>query len=54
MKTTKDKSRCKSCKIYQTLPEFACCAWFMDNVVIGDKSVEDCPFFEEADKNEDM
>ena len=35
--------RCKTCKIYnKTLNKFACCKWYMDNVVCGNKSVKDC------------
>lgn len=38
-------SKCKTCEIYKELKECsadACCIWFMDNVVLGDKTIEDC------------
>ena len=36
--------RCKKCKIYnKALNKFACCSWYMDNIVLGNKSVKDCP-----------
>ena len=35
--------KCGTCKIYQELPDLACCAWYMDNVVLGDKVTKDCP-----------
>lgn len=36
-------SKCKTCKIYnKTLNKFACCKWYMNNVVCGNKSVKDC------------
>ena len=35
--------RCKKCKTYnRTLNKSACCKWYMDNVVCGNKSVKDC------------
>ena len=35
--------RCKTCKTYhKTINKFACCKWYMDNVVCGNKSVKDC------------
>lgn len=36
---------CLSCEIYREAErcgEMACCAWYMDNVVCGDKAVSDC------------
>ena len=34
--------KCGTCKIYQELPDLACCAWYMDNVVCGDRTTKDC------------
>ena len=35
--------RCKTCKIYnKTVNKYACCKWYMDNVVGGNKSTKDC------------
>ena len=35
--------RCKTCKIYhKTMNKIACCKWFMDNVICGNKSEKDC------------
>lgn len=42
--------KCEKCKIMNELYESkepACCAWYMDNVVLGNKSVEDCGCYEE-------
>ena len=36
--------KCKTCKIYhKTTNKYACCTWYMDNVVCGNKSTKDCP-----------
>lgn len=35
--------KCNTCKIYKEMPDGACCIWYMDNVVCGDKTSEDCP-----------
>ena len=37
--------KCKTCLIYKKMEESdepCCCIWFIDNVVLGDKSVDDC------------
>ena len=34
--------KCYTCKIAKEMPDMACCAWYMDNVVCGDKTTEDC------------
>lgn len=42
--------KCDTCKIMKESCESkepACCAWYMDNVVLCNKSVEDCDCFEE-------
>ncbi len=41
--------KCDNCKVQTRVngsKEPACCKWFMDNIVIGDKSVEDCDAYE--------
>ncbi len=35
-------AKCKDCKIYQEMSEGSCCAWFLDNVICGDKTKEEC------------
>ena len=38
-----DAFKCKTCKIYnKTVNKYACCKWYMDNVVCGNKDVKDC------------
>ena len=38
-----DVFKCKSCKTYhKSVNKFACCKWYMDNVVCGNKNVKDC------------
>lgn len=42
--------RCKNCQVYHDAinsSEPACCAWLMDNVVLGNKTVDKCPNFQE-------
>lgn len=35
--------KCKTCKIYNKIVnKYACCKWYMDNVVCGNKDVKDC------------
>ena len=37
-----------TCKIYKEAIESkepACCVWYMDNVILGDKTVRDCPYY---------
>ena len=44
--------KCDSCKIMEEInksEEPACWRWFMDNVVCGDKSVDDCNTYERAE-----
>lgn len=43
--------KCKNCKVfhavlYEATP--SCCAWYLDNVVCGDKTVDDCLNYEEV------
>lgn len=39
----------ETCKIYKkAVKENACCVWYMDNVVCGNKDVKDCPVYKKA------
>lgn len=43
-------ARCKECAILQEMNECddpCACAWYLDNVLFGDKRVEDCTAFKE-------
>ena len=43
-------SGCENCKIYQkAIKEGGCCVWYMDNVVLGNKNVNDCEIYQEED-----
>ena len=44
--------KCKTCKIYKMAQSqsLACCIWYMDNVVLGNKKVEDCTDYKKAKK----
>ena len=38
--------KCMKCPVYQKMLESnepACCAWYIDNIVFGVKTVDDCP-----------
>ena len=40
--------KCKTCKYNaeaKKSKEPACCAWYIDNVVCGNKTVKDCPVY---------
>ena len=42
--------KCDSCKIRKEIEkstEPACCIWYMDNVVLGNKNVNDCEIYQE-------
>lgn len=44
--------RCDLCKVHesaQNSKEPSCCKWYMDNVVIGDKTIDSCTDFEPID-----
>lgn len=44
--------KCETCKIEQSIQESnepACCAWYMDNVVIGGLSVDRCTVYKPID-----
>ena len=50
------RKRCESCKIYHTEVQSSvpsCCSWYIDHVVLGDKSVQDCPCFKEVESSND-
>lgn len=37
--------KCETCEVMKRIKasnEPACCVWYIDNVICGDKSVEDC------------
>ena len=37
--------KCMKCKIYKNMIESkepACCSWYIDNVVLGTKTVDEC------------
>ena len=45
--------KCNTCKIGKEIEkstEPACCIWYMDNVVLGDKNVNDCEIYQEEDE----
>ena len=47
--------RCDTCKIQQLViasEEPACCEWYMDNVICGDKNPEDCPVYKKEQAEE--
>ena len=47
--------RCDTCDVTRRVNESAepaCCAWLMENVVCGNKSVDDCPVYEPMKKEE--
>lgn len=49
--------KCDSCIVWQMARESnepACCAWYMENVVCGEKSVDDCDEYEAAVSADDF
>lgn len=43
--------KCKTCAVnkrVQESEELVCCAWYLENVVCGDKSVRECSEYEET------
>ena len=47
----RETMKCDTCQVQKRVMESeepACCAWLLDNVVCGDKSVDECPEYEEA------
>lgn len=51
MATAKKCDTCKIRKEIEKSTEPACCIWYMDNVVLGDKNVNDCEIYQEEDSN---
>ena len=47
MATSKKCNTCKVGKEIKKSTEPACCIWYMDNVVLGDKNVNDCEIYQE-------
>ena len=45
MATAKKCNTCKISKEIEKSTEPACCIWYMDNVVLGDKSIDDCEIY---------
>lgn len=37
------KKGCDTCKIHKEMPAFSCCAWYIDHVLLGNKTPEECP-----------
>ena len=42
MTNAKKCDTCKVTKVIRESKEPSCCAWYMDNVVCGDKTINDC------------
>ena len=46
------REKCESCKIFIERDANSVCAWYLENVVCGDKTTEDCtayiPYVEEG------
>ena len=47
MATAKKCNTCKIRKEIEKSTEPACCIWYMDNVVLGDKNVNECEIYQE-------
>ena len=48
-------SKCDNCAIMQEMNECTepcACIWYIDNVVFGDKRVEDCTAFKEKESED--
>lgn len=44
--------KCDTCMVQKRVNESeepACCVWFMENVVCGNKKIEDCTEYEKGD-----
>ena len=50
MKKNGTLKKCGTCKIAHEMSDMACCDWYMDNVVCGDKTTEDCTEYIPCDK----
>lgn len=47
--------KCDTCAVQRRVNESkepACCGWFLENVVCGDKEVRDCTAYEKDNKHE--
>ena len=47
--------KCKKCLINKQMienKEPSCCAWYIDNVVLGVKTVDDCDVYINIDNND--
>lgn len=45
-------NRCDVCRVKESVEksnEPACCAWYLENVVVGNKTVDNCTAFEPAE-----
>ena len=48
--------KCKTCKIFAQMKksnEPCCCIWFMDNILLGDKTIDDCTEYIDINSNEE-
>lgn len=45
--------KCETCAVYKRVliagDEPVCCAWYLENVICGEKSVSDCTDYEKED-----
>ena len=49
--------KCRSCKIMDEIAEtgsYCCCKWYMDNVVCGDKTVDECTMYIKKGENKNV
>lgn len=53
MATAKKCDTCRIKKEIEKSTEPACCIWYMDNVVLGDKTSDDCPKYEKRFTGDD-
>ena len=47
--------RCLNCKIYEETKKSnvpCACAWFIDNVILGDKIVDECTMYDPIKESE--
>ena len=42
LKESKSIMKCENCLIHSVAPNLSCCAWYNDNVISGNKSVDEC------------
>lgn len=44
-------SKCENCRIWAEMKkceDLCACAWYVDNVLFGDKTIDECTAFEEV------